>query len=68
MKILKYKILLYYIMWNIIINTIFIILVLLAFLAICLFGKSIMLLRYYSNNYNKIRNQETDEQYPRIGY
>ena len=55
-------------MWNIIINTIFIILVLLAFLAICLFGKSIMLLRYYSNNYDKIRNQETDEQYPRIGY
>jgi hypothetical protein len=33
-----------------------------------LFLKTIMLLRYYNYNYQKIRDQEIDETYPRIGY
>ena len=34
---------------------------------VCLI-KTFMLLRYYYHNYDKIRNQETPENYPRIGY
>ena len=46
----------------------FIIAVLLFFITLCLCAKSTMLIRYYSNNYDKIRNQETRENYPRTGY
>jgi hypothetical protein len=49
-------------------NIFFIIAVLLFFMILCLCTKSIMLIRYYSNNYDKIRNQETQENYPRPGY
>ena len=36
--------------------------------SIVLLLKTIMLLHYYNYNYQKIRDQETDENYPRIGY
>ena len=50
------------------INIFFIIVFLFFFITLCLCTKSIMLIRYYSNNYDKIRNQETQENYPRTGY
>jgi amino acid transporter len=55
-------------MLTFLINMFFIIAVLLFFITLCLCAKSTMLIRYYSNNYDKIRNQETRENYPRTGY